>query len=72
MLLLHLVIAGPISQDPNESVVDVVRVLLEAGVDVNSLDHEGWTPLHVAASWSNYDAIKELAYSEEGGLYGIH
>jgi len=35
--------------------------LARAGVDINSKDHEGWTPLHVAASWSLYDITAELA-----------
>lgn len=59
--LLHLVIAGPTWQHSNAGFMDVVNQLLEAGVDVNAVDHEGWTPLHVAASWNNYDVVKELA-----------
>jgi ankyrin repeat protein len=47
--------------------VAVVRELLEAGADVNAVDHESWTPLHVAASWNNYEIIRELA-TFGGGL----
>lgn len=61
--LLHLVIAGPASQSSDAGFLEVVRALLEAGVDVNAVDHEGWTPLHVAASWNHYDVIRELATS---------
>jgi len=39
----------------------MVQLLLQAGVDVNAVDHEGWTPLHVAASWNNYGVIQALA-----------
>lgn len=60
--LLHLVIAGPASQRSDAGFLDVVKLLLQAGVDVNAVDHEGWTPLHVAASWNLYSVIKELAH----------
>jgi ankyrin repeat protein len=59
--LLHLVIACPSSESSNQDYVKVVRSLLAAGADINGVDHEGWTPLHVAASWNNARVIKELA-----------
>ena len=59
--LLHLVIAGPASQDGDDSYLEVVRMLLRAGVDINAVDHEGWTALHVAASWNLYAVILEMA-----------
>ena len=34
----------------NAELLEIVRLLLEAGADPNGTDHEGWTPLHVAAS----------------------
>ncbi len=63
--LLHLVIAAPASQQegkqPDTRFQDVVRILLRHGVDVNAVDHEGWTALHVAASWNLLDMVAELA-----------
>jgi Ankyrin repeats (many copies)/Ankyrin repeat len=67
--LLHLVIAGPASQSSDAGFLEVVRALLESGVDVNAVDHEGWTSLHVAASWNHYDVIKELAACGAGVLH---
>jgi ankyrin repeat protein len=66
--LLHLVMAGPSSQHSDAGFLDVVRQLLKAGVDFNAVDHEGWTPLHVAPSWNASDMIKELAASAESEL----
>lgn len=66
--LLHLVIAGPASQRSDSGFLDVVRALLEVGVDVNAVDHEGWMPLHVAASWNHYGVINELAAFGVGAL----
>ena len=66
--LLHLAIAGPASQRLDSGFLDVIRALLEGEVDINAVDHEGWTPLHVAASWNHYDVTKELAAFRLGAL----
>ncbi|KAK5400769.1 hypothetical protein LTR06_011283 [Exophiala xenobiotica] len=58
--LLHLAIAGSSRIDPQHNSLTVIGVLLRAGADPNGVDHEGWTPLHVAASWKNHLAIREL------------
>jgi ankyrin repeat protein len=66
--LLHLAIAGPASQESNERLLEVIRLLLRAGADFNAVDHEGWTPLHVAASWNLYPVIAQLAHWANGKL----
>ncbi|KAI3328112.1 ankyrin [Xylariaceae sp. AK1471] len=58
--LLHLAIASP-ADSSQDGLICVVRSLLHAGADINAIDHEGWTALHVAASWNNYQVIEELA-----------
>ncbi len=58
--LLHLVIAGPDSRPSDAQVLGVVRLLLQAGVDINAKDHEKWTAMHIAASWNLHDVVMEL------------
>lgn len=58
--LIHLAIAGPRSAWIDEDIVEAVRLLLEAGADINGLDHKGWTPLHIAASWSLFGVTDML------------
>jgi ankyrin repeat protein len=36
------------------------RLLIRAGANVNSIDNDGWTPLHAAAHWDKHDVIKYL------------
>ena len=66
--LLHLVIAGPAGQESTKEsgarFVKVVRTLVKHGVDINAVDHEGWTALHVAASWNLLDMVEELAHMD--------
>ncbi|KAG5340080.1 hypothetical protein C0989_002880 [Termitomyces sp. Mn162] len=38
--------------------------LLEAGIDVNHRDHDGWTGLHRAAVFGNLDAVTVLVERE--------
>lgn len=37
------------------------RVLLQCGVDVDSADIDGWTPLHAAAHWGQEEVCTLLA-----------
>ncbi len=58
--LIHLAIAGPWSAWMDADIVETVRLLLQAGADPNGTDHEGWTPLHIAASWSLFNVTDML------------
>ena len=35
-------------------------LLILTGVNINSTDNDGWTPLHAAAYWNKHDVIKCL------------
>ena len=36
-------------------------ILLQAGVDINAKDNDGWSPLHAAAHWGQEESCKILA-----------
>jgi ankyrin repeat protein len=58
--LIHLAIAGPRSAWMDADIIETIRLLLKAGADLNGMDHEGWTPLHIAASWSLFHVTDML------------
>lgn len=66
--LIHLVIAGPCSAWMDAEIVETVRLLLQAGADPNGTDHEGWTPLHIAASWSLFNVTDMLEQNSQSFL----
>ncbi|XP_068595115.1 protein phosphatase 1 regulatory subunit 12A [Brachionichthys hirsutus] len=41
--------------------IEVLKVLLQCGVDVDSRDTDGWTPLHAAAHWGQEEVCSLLA-----------
>ncbi|XP_068168300.1 protein phosphatase 1 regulatory subunit 12A isoform X2 [Antennarius striatus] len=41
--------------------IEVLKVLLQCGVDVDSRDSDGWTPLHAAAHWGQEEVCTLLA-----------
>ncbi|XP_036210637.1 protein phosphatase 1 regulatory subunit 12B isoform X4 [Myotis myotis] len=40
---------------------EVLRLLIQAGYDLDVQDHDGWTPLHAAAHWGVKEACSILA-----------
>ncbi|CAJ1056557.1 protein phosphatase 1 regulatory subunit 12A isoform X2 [Xyrichtys novacula] len=41
--------------------IEVLKVLLQCGVDIDSRDIDGWTPLHAAAHWGQEEVCTLLA-----------
>jgi len=54
--MLHLALAGPGGR-LDIAFLEIDKLLLLAGADVNAVDDEGLTPLHVAASWNASVAV---------------
>ncbi|KAJ0184044.1 hypothetical protein K1T71_000467 [Dendrolimus kikuchii] len=51
----------PLHVSAAKGYVDVMHILLEAcGANPNSVDYEGWTPLHAAALWGQKEAVLML------------
>jgi len=61
MPLMHLLLAGPINDD--DEILSIVEALVHAGADVMAVDNEGWTPLHIAASWNMHSVSEKLLHS---------
>ncbi|XP_071503667.1 protein phosphatase 1 regulatory subunit 12B-like isoform X9 [Diadema antillarum] len=40
--------------------IKVMNILIQAGVDVNAKDNDGWTPLHAASHWGHKEACEVL------------
>ena len=38
----------------------MLRILLEAGFYIDRKDADGWTPLHAAAHWEQFECCKIL------------
>jgi ankyrin repeat protein len=57
--LLHLVIARP-SPPLKSGFLEVVKILLATGIDINARDDEGWSAWHVVASWRSYNILREI------------
>jgi ankyrin repeat protein len=45
--------------DQNDQ-VEIVRLLLDSGVDVNSVDNDGYTPLHIACIYEHPEVVELL------------
>lgn len=59
--------------------VDIVRVLIEEGADINKAEHEGETPLGIAACYKKFEVCKLLIenganplYKNKNGITSIH
>jgi len=43
-----------------KNATELLTILLDAGADINALNDNGQTPLHIAVFWNNVDAVKLL------------
>lgn len=59
--VLHQALAGPVCGRLGEVFMSIIRMLLSAGADANGADWEGWTPLHIAASWNSRQSVNILS-----------
>ncbi|KAK7074366.1 hypothetical protein SK128_009451 [Halocaridina rubra] len=53
--------------------IEIFKMLIDAGADVNAIDKNGYTPLHVAVAAGKADVVQELLNLERrknGNIYG--
>ncbi|XP_055928806.1 protein phosphatase 1 regulatory subunit 12A-like isoform X1 [Argiope bruennichi] len=53
--------ATPLHVAAAKGYIEVIKILISAGVDLNAQDNDGWTPLHAAAHWCQKEACALLA-----------
>jgi len=53
--------ASPLHVAASKGYTHVLRILLEAGFYIDRKDADGWTPLHAAAHWEQFECCKILA-----------
>ncbi|GFY70527.1 protein phosphatase 1 regulatory subunit 12A [Trichonephila inaurata madagascariensis] len=53
--------ATPLHVAAAKGYTEVMKILIQAGVDLNVQDNDGWTPLHAAAHWCQKEACALLA-----------
>jgi ankyrin repeat protein len=58
MPLLHLSLAGPANDVA--ALLQIVQALIRAGANIMATDNEGWTSLHIAASWNMHSISQAL------------
>ena len=66
--LIHLAIAESHSAWMNADILKTIRLLILAGANLNRTDHEDWTPLHIAASWSLFSITDMLQQCDQDFL----
>lgn len=52
--------ATPLHVASAKGYLDVMKILLQIGADVDKQDVDGWTPLHAAAHWGQKEAAQVL------------
>ncbi|XP_013417046.1 protein phosphatase 1 regulatory subunit 12A isoform X3 [Lingula anatina] len=52
--------ATPLHVAAAKGYLRVMSILLQAGMDIDAKDHDGWTPLHAAAHWGQEESCKIL------------
>lgn len=61
LILLNVPLLFSSAQACIDGSMEMVSFLLEHGANVNQVDSEGWTPLHVAASCGHPDIAECVA-----------
>lgn len=58
--VLQTAFSGPMGEMSSHKYLQTAKLLVENGADINATDHQGWSAVHIAASWGSWEVLHFL------------